>query len=52
VVFLIALAVLVVLVFAPRARRIVFSTLSSIFTILGSLLFLTWLTGSRRKRGW
>ena len=44
------LAVIIGLAFAPPAlRRAVFRTLSSVFALLTSVLFLTWLMGSRSQ---
>jgi hypothetical protein len=47
-------ASLVALAFAPSARRVIFGTLSRVFSLLAGVLFLTWLAGSRSpfKRRW
>jgi hypothetical protein len=47
------LVILFALAFAPNARRGVFGTLSRVFSILASVLFLGWLMGrSQSRRRW
>lgn len=49
------LAVIIGLAFSPPAlRRAVFRTLSSVFALITSVLFLTWLmgSGSQPRRWW
>lgn len=48
------LAITIGLAFSSRLRRIAFGTLSSLVTLLGGVLLLVWLMGSRSpaRRRW
>jgi len=49
---LIIVVTLVGLAFAPKARRVLLSTVSCVLTALTGVLLFVWVIGSRSRRFW